>query len=139
MPTRVTSKISLDGPFFSKDPGKTFRQNIRLLTAAIAAEAEADIRQQMRVGEGQRAPMRGITPDRTAGHVVGRVTSVRGRPWAVTAVASINNSRLSPAQGIRLMAAAATVERRVHAFRRTTSRMRRAKALNQAELLKGLK
>jgi hypothetical protein len=135
----VTSTIDLSGPFFTKDPAKTFRQNIRVLMAAVAAEGEADVRAQLQSGQSSRAPLRGITPNRVSGHVHGRVRSLSGRPWAVTAVTSVNASGLSGRQAVRLMAAGSLLEGRTHAFRRTTSRLRKAKAINKVELLKGLR
>jgi hypothetical protein len=135
---RVVTTIELSGPFFRRDPRKTFRQNVREMMAAVAVEAEQDVRAKMRAGEASRRPMRGIAPNRVSRWVVGRVRSRAGRKWEVTAVVSVNNSGLTKRQGITLMAAAARVEMRTKAFRRMTARMRRARAINQAELLKGL-
>jgi hypothetical protein len=132
----IVTSIDLTGPFFVHDPAKTFRQNIRLLMDVLAAEGEADVKTQMRSGEGGRRPMRGIIPERVSGHVVGRTSSLRGRRWAVTAVVSVNNSRLSPAQGKTLMAAASVLEGRHGYFRRTAGRLRKAR--KNVELLKGI-
>ena len=105
--------------------------------AALVAEGEADVRAQMR--SGRRRPIsHGVSPDRVAEHVDGRVRSLAGSQWAVTGVISVNNSGFSQAEGIALMAAAAVVERQTHAFRRTTSRLRSARAINETELLKGI-
>ena len=134
--TRITS-IHYDGPFFTKDPRKTFRQNIRTMMRAIAEEAQQDIETQMRHNQGRRAPIAELG-DHVSSHVVGRVKSLRGKPWQVTAVISVNNSGFSTSQGIALMAAHAEVERQTHAFRRTTGRLRRSRKVNAAELLKGL-
>lgn len=136
--TKITTALDLSGPFFTKDPVKTFRQNIRVLMDEYATLGEADVKAQLRQGEATRRPMRGITPDRVSEHVVGRTKNLRGKRWAVTATVSVNNSGLARAQGITLMAAAATLERRHHTFRRTSSRLRKARKLNTAELFKGL-
>lgn len=133
----ITTTIDLSGPFFRNDPGKTFRQNVRLLMERIAEEGEADVTAQLRAGESSRAPIRRLG-DRVSDHVIGRTRSLTGKRWAVSAVVSVNNSGLSQAQGISLMAAAASVEQRTRACRRTTSRLRRARAVNRAELLKGI-
>ena len=134
---RTGSQISLSGPFFERDPRKTFRQNARVMMQRIEEEGEGDVRQQMEAGESGRAE---ISHDmgRVSQHVVGRVVSLTGKPWQVTAVISVNNSGFSPAEGIALMAAASRVESETHAFRRTTNRLRRARAVNAAELLKGI-
>jgi hypothetical protein len=137
--SKLSSQISLEGPFFRVNPGKTFRQNVRVLMDRISEEGEADVQQMLRSGEGSRAPLRDMSPNRVSGHVVGRTSNLAGKRWAVTAVVSINNRGLSRAQGIRLMAAASRLEGRLHVFRRSSARMRKARALNKAELLKGLK
>jgi hypothetical protein len=134
---KVVTTIKMTGPFFEHDPKKTFRQNVRSMMDAISVEAERDVQAQMRVGEASRAPI-SLLGDRVADHVRSRTTNLAGHRWAVTAVVSVNNRNFGPSQGIALMAAAATVERDIGAFRKMTSRMRRARAVNQAELLKGL-
>lgn len=136
--TRIVTAISLEGPFFTKDPAKTFRQNVRVLMDEIAELGEADVKAKLRQGEPARRAMRGIQPDRVSAHVIGRTQNLAGKRWAVSAVVSVNNRGFSPKQGITLMAAAASIERRSHVFRRTTARLRRANKLNRAELLKGL-
>jgi hypothetical protein len=139
MPVKTSSRIDMSGPFFTNDPRKTFRQNARVLLDRLQEEGEADVKQQMRGGEGGRAPIsQGVSPSRVSGHVVGRVVSLTGRPWQATAVVSINNYGFSKAQGIALMAAAANVERETHAFRRTTNRLRRSRKVNASELLRGI-
>lgn len=134
--TPIAQTIDLSGPFFTHDPRKTFRKNVRELMAHVAEEMEADVKAQLQQGEGSRKPLRDIRPERVSGHVRGRTVSLRGKPWAVTAVVSVNNSGFSRAQGKRLMAAAASLERRGHAFRRTASRIR--KAIKSVDLTKGL-
>lgn len=140
---RTQSMIDVSGPFFTRDPELTFRQNVRVLMAAIASEGAEDVRQQLRQGESGRAEISARTAfgsmGRVSHHIVGRVHNLRGRPWAVTAVVSVNNSRWTKQQGIALMAAASELEGRLHAFRKTTNRLRRGRAVNRAELLKGLK
>lgn len=136
--TRVTTTIDLSGPLFAKDPAKTFRQNVRDLMDAVVEQGERDVVAQLRAGEAARRPMRGISPDRVSGHVRGRTSNLAGRRWAVSGVVSVNNRGFSPKQGITLMAAAARLEQKTHAFRKTTARLRRARGVNLDELLKGL-
>lgn len=137
MARRTITTIRYDGPFFRKDPARTFRQNIRTMLDATAQEGATDVRAQLAAGNASRAPIRYIG-DHVSAHVVGRVHSLSGKPWAVTAVVSVNNSGYSKRAGIALMAAASEVEGRTGAFRRTQTRVRRAKAVNAAELLKGI-
>lgn len=140
MARRTQSIIDTSGPFFTKDPTKSFRGNIRDLMDAIAREGEGDVKVQLRQGENGRYPLGGgIRPGRVSGWIVGRTVNRIGRRWQVTAVVSVNNSGLTSEQGITLMAAASYLEGQLHVFRRTTSRLRRGRAVNQAELLKGLK
>jgi hypothetical protein len=126
----------MSGPFFTKDPKKTFRQNVRDMMDQLAAAGESDVRAQMQAGEGSRKPLRGISPDRVSGHVRGRVDSLAGKRWALNAVVSVNNSRLSRQGGISLMAAASRVESETHAFRRTAARSR--KVSKMTDLMDGL-
>ncbi len=136
--TRITTTIDTSGPFFTKDPAKTFRANIRELMDALALEGAADVIAQLLSNQSRRAPIRIVEPPRVAGHVVGRTQNLRGKRWQATAVISVLNVDLTKAEGTALMAAAAEIESRDHVFRRTTSRLRRARAINRAELLKGL-
>lgn len=137
--TRLATSIDLKGPFFQKDPRKTFRQNARVLMDALAREGQEDVRVQMRQGQAGRAPISAdVRPARVADHVVGRTTSLKGRRWALTAVVSVQNSGLSESKAIALMAAASRVEAKTHAFRRTTGRIKRSRKINTAELMKGL-
>jgi len=137
-PPMVTT-IDLTGPFFTHDPAKTFRQNVRVLMRAVAAEGESDVKAQLKAGEGSRRPIsHRVSPSRVSGHVVGRVTSLTGKPWAVSAAVSVNNSGFTKAEGTALMAAASSLEGRVHAFRKTKNRVARSRKVNEAELLKGL-
>lgn len=139
MAPRYKTSIDLSGPFFEKDPAKTFRQNVRVMLAALAEEGEEDVKGALRLGQFGRAPISaGVTPARVADHVKGRVRSLKGKPWAMNAVVSVNNSGLSQRQGKALMAAASKLEGQTHAFRRTTSRLKRSRKINERELLKGL-
>jgi hypothetical protein len=137
--SKFVTTIDTKGPFFTKDVRKTLRANIRDLMDAIAAEAEADIKAQLRSGEGSRLPLGGgIRPGRVSAHVVGRTHNLAGKPWQVTAVTSVTAQGLNARQAVKLMAAGSRLEGQGHAFRRTTGRIRRSRAVNTAELLKGL-
>lgn len=135
---RKLSGMVYSGPFFAHDPAKTFRQNARVMLKAIADEAAADIAVQFRSGSEGRAEI-AVGGGRVASEVEGYVRGVRsGRPWALTARVHIKNTGLTKARAVSLHAAGSRLEGRIHAFRKTTSAMRRAKAINRAELLKGI-
>jgi hypothetical protein len=123
--------VDLSGPFFRSDPAKTFRKNIRDFMDEIAKTGEADVVAQMRAGQGGRAEIRG--GGRVADYVRGRTSSISGKRWAVTAVVSVRPTG-DRKRAIAIMAAASEIEAREHIFRRTTSRLRKAKT----NLLKGL-
>ena len=67
---------SSSGPFFTKDPELTFRQNIRRALALAAQSMEQDVRGGY-PSSGQHG-----------GTIIGRVKSLEGKPWAMTAVVS---------------------------------------------------
>src|SRR5262245_16612573 len=137
MPRALITTIDKTGPFFSKDPRKTFLANARDFLDEVADEGAADVIAQMLVGQAGRRPIRQLG-DHVSEHVVGRTQSLRGRRWQYTAVVSVNNTGLTKAEGISLMAAASEVERQTGAFKRTSSRLRRVAKMNTSELLKGL-
>lgn len=136
--TRIATAIDTSGPFFARDPVRTFDRNARDFMEHVRDVGEQDVKEQLRQGEGRRAPLRGISPDRVSGHVVGRVAALSGKGWSRTAVVSVNGRGLSPRQAVGLMAAAAGIERRERIFRRTTSRVRRAARGAASDLLRGI-
>lgn len=137
---RVSSQIDISGPFFTYDPKKRFRQNIRALASQVADVGAEDVRQQFRAGEPGRALVSsGVQPARVSGHVVGRTQNWSGRRWAVTAAISVTAHGLPARQAVALMAAASNLEGRLHAVRKTATRIRRSKRVNTAELLKGIR
>ena len=126
----VTSRITFSGPFFTKDPRKTVRGNIRDMLDDLAAEMEQDVKGQIKGHAGQMPRYSGWTHD----HVRGRTESLSGKRWALSAVVSADSSGMDRSTAIRTKAAAATIERRWHPFRRTATAVRRIKA----DLAKGL-
>jgi hypothetical protein len=123
----VTS-IDLTGPFFEKDPALTLRQNIRAMLAAMAAEGEADVRAQ--------AEPKSLTGAFAAG-VKGRVDSLTGKPWHLTAIVSQTHVYRWPKGGPKGYRGGKH-EKRHGFFKRTGQRLRRSRAVNTAELVKGL-
>lgn len=134
---RTVTTIDIKGPFFTRNVALTIQENIRVMMAAMAAEGEADVGAQLSAGESGRAPIY-LLRNRVSEHVVGRVKALGGKRWTYHAVISVNNHGLSAKEGIALMAAASETEGKTHAFRRTGTRLRNARAVNLAELTKGL-
>jgi len=145
---RPTLAIELSGPFFERQPGKTFRQNIRGYMARVAEVAAADI--QARLGAG------GPEGASTRPHVVGRTRSLTGRQWACTARVSVSTAGLTRPEAIRRMAIAAGrhtpvsrtgrnlgttrgAEGRTHAFRDAKKAITDAAQANVGLLLEGLR
>lgn len=134
----VVTTIDMSGPFFKSDPRKTFRQNVRVMMDAVAAEGEKDVKAQLEAGNAARAPIRRLGTAHTSDHVVGRTKSLTGQRWAVTAVVSAHRPGLTRVQSISLRAAASSVESRLHPFRKTKNRIGRSRKTNMSELLKGI-
>jgi hypothetical protein len=130
----------MSGPFFRKDPAKTFRQNVRAMMDAVAAEGEKDVKAQLAAGEGGRAPVTGWgTNTRTRMHVAGRTKSLAGKRWAVTAVVELRMPGSPPRpRAISLRAAMAEIETASHPFRKTKNRIGRTRKTNMSELLKDI-
>lgn len=76
--------VDLTGPFFTKDPRKTFRQNARVMLQAIAEEGEAAVKARAPYYTGRSGDPNAHIRD----FIRGRVVSLRGKPWALTAVVS---------------------------------------------------
>ena len=130
---RKVAGIDMSGPFFTADPAKTFRRNIRDFMDEVVALGEADVEARLRSGEGSRASISGGN-GRVSAYVVGRTRSLRGKRWAVTGVVSVNPQGKARRHAIAIMAAASEVEAQTGAFKKVTASLRRAKT----NLLKGL-
>jgi hypothetical protein len=130
------TSITKDGPFFHGDPAKTFRDNAHDLMLAVAREGAVDVRGQMRATEAGRRPIAQIG-DRVADHVEGELRKApSGSKYS--AVVFVRNRGFTKNEAISLMAAASQVESQIHAFRKTSGRISRAKGVNMDELLKGI-
>lgn len=127
-------RVDFSGPFFIRDPKLTVRANIRDMLDRLVEEMERDVKAQMDSKSSSMKSWTGWSRD----HVRGRTHSLAGRRWGLNAVVSMDTSGMSAADAIRTQAAAATIERRWHPFRRTTSAARRARAVMAANLVAGL-
>lgn len=130
----VTTK--LEGPFFRRDPVKTYRQNVRDFMDQVAKLGEDEVKAAMRSGESRRRPVSsGVQPARVSAHVRGRTTSLAGKRWQVSATVSVSGRTVAGRkQSVALKAAAAEIEKREKAFARASSRINRVRV----DLAKGL-
>lgn len=128
------AKVTLDGPFFRRDPAKTLWENVRDLMDKLAEYGEQEVRQQIEAREGSMPYWTGWTRDR----VSGRTRSHSGNRWAVTAVVTASTNGLDKNAAIRTKAAASTIEARWHPFRKTAGLMRKARPLFQHNLTRNM-
>jgi hypothetical protein len=128
---RIVTTIVKTGPFFAHDPALTLRQNADRMMEAIAREGEADVRAQ--VAAGVRTPSEHFLPG-----VVGRTHRLDGTPFKIPG-AVVSQTHVYPwrSAGSRKYRGG-KLEARIHAFRRTRSRVSAVRRLNTAELLKGI-
>jgi hypothetical protein len=76
----------LDGPFFTRDPEKTYRQNIRTLMDRMADLGEAEVRARLAPGPSAASAGR---------YIRGRTRSIKtGERWATYMVVSASNPAL---------------------------------------------
>lgn len=123
-----------EGPFFTKDPGKTLRGNVRTLMDKLAEAMEADVRGEVAA---HASSMPGYSGWSWA-HTIGRTESYAGKRWGTWAVVSANTRGMTAADAIRTKAAAVTIERRWHPFRKAKSNVYRLRPLLTADLTEGL-
>lgn len=132
--TILTTDVELSGPFFRRDPGKTIRANVRDLMGELADSMDEDVSSGIAAAAGSMANYTGWS----LGHTVGRAHSNSGKRWGTWARVSAYTDGMSRADAIRTKAAAASIERRWHPYRKAKSNVYRARALLTADLTKGL-
>ncbi len=116
--------VTLEGPFFSRDPGKTLYQNIGNMLDKLAAEMQGEVRAGVESGD-DFAPFK-------SSDVIGYTTSVKtGKHWSTWAAVGVVGS-----DSVR--AAAAAYEGQFHPFRKVKSDVYRARAILSADLAKNL-
>ena len=119
--TRITGKVELVGPFFSKRSAEILRRNVTEYMEEVAVEIGKSAAAHIARGEGGREPIRAIGKNARVSHFVrGRITSIRpaGRRWRLNFVVSPDATGLSARQAIALYAAASRIEGKTHVFRR---------------------
>lgn len=118
--------IDLSGPLFAREPGQTIHHNIRRMLEGIAEEGEETVKAAYPVVTGRgRAGVRG------------RVESLTGKQWALTAVISQTFVYPWPGGGPKQYRGGKT-ERRHGMFRRTAQALRASREVLGANLTEGL-
>lgn len=131
----VTAKVTLEGPFFRVDPGKTFYANLRDMLDGIAAEMEELTRSEIESHAGEMPFWTGWSRDHTLGYTTSAET---GKRWATFAAVGAVTAGMDAKDARRTKAAAATIERRFHPYRHTKDAVYRTRALITADLAKGM-
>lgn len=131
----LTSKIELSGSFFTHDPVKSYRANIRDMLEALSVELEGQVKGEIEAHQGEMPRWSGWSRDHTKGYVIGAVS---GRRWQYWAAAAAYTAGMDTKDARRTKAAAATIEKRWHPYRRVKAGVYRARALISADLAKGL-
>lgn len=136
--------VTLEGPFFTKDPGKTLRGNVRDLMDALAESGEHDVEGVVDAH---------ITPH--PWYERGRTESLAGKQWDDWARISPDTRGMSAAEAVRTMAILAGrhngtgtdgrdrgttkgVEPQWHPYGNARRNIFRARALLTADLTRGL-
>ena len=131
----VTSKVQLEGDFFKRDPGKTFRANVRDMLDELASWMEAEVRSDIASHAGSMPGYTGWSH----GHTIGYTTSAKtGKRWGTWAAVGAVTAGMSAKDAIRTKAAAATIERRWHPYRNVKSGVYRSRPIITANLTEGL-
>ena len=121
----IGGSVELKGPFFTKDPRKTFRANAREAMLKIVEAGETDIKSKSPVLTGA-----------FQGGVVARNRSLGGKPWALTAVVSQTHTYPWPGGGQRQYRGG-KLERKLGLFKKA-ARVMRSRRREVNNLLKGL-
>lgn len=125
--------VDLSGPFFTKDPAKTFRENVRRMLEGLAEEGANTVRAAWPKGSTPADPH----PGAGAAGTIGRIKSLSGKPWAMTAVVSATFVYPWP-HGGQKQYRGGKAEARVGMFRRTANAMRSSRTVLAANLVEGL-
>jgi hypothetical protein len=123
---RPSVTIDLSGPLFERDPKQLIRANIRRMLQGLAEQGEKAVQSLYPVHTG--AGRAGVK---------GRVASLTGKPWFLSAVVSQTHVYPWPNGGQKKYRGGKT-EAKHHMFRRTKTALGRSRAVLGANLTKGL-
>jgi hypothetical protein len=149
--------IDFSGPFFEGDPEKQFDENVDEMLQAMSAEGRADVIAQIDSHVQDMEHSTGWSVSRVASRtyfpwregkgyslVWTSTLDTQGRPQVADRASRTKNARGNLAGDFkgnvaaRTKAAMSTIEGRWHPFRVTSSRLRKSRAVNMAELTKGI-
>lgn len=133
--TTVTTKVELSGDFFRRDPGKTLRANIRDMLDAVADWMEVEVQSEIRAHAASMPFYTGWSAEHTEGYTTSPRTGKRWGLWAAVGAVTAGMDRTN---AIRTKAAAASIERRWHPYRRVKSGVYRSRPIITANLTKGI-
>jgi hypothetical protein len=133
--TQVTASFEARGPFFEKVPGQTLRQNVRDMLDRIADWMEDEVRSDIDSHAGSMPYSTGWSRDHTIGYTTSKKTGKRWGTWAAVGAVTAGMDKKT---AIRTKAAAASIERRWHPYRKVKGGLYRSKPLLTADLAKGL-
>jgi hypothetical protein len=133
MGRRIATTIKRDGPFFTHDPEKTFSGNLEVMLEAFAKEGEADVRAQVAPHSRHHVFEEGV---------VGRTHRLDGAPFrqptAVVSQQHVYDWRVHRSTPAEAQYRGGKFEAKYGVFGRTYRRVRSMRAINAAELLRGL-
>lgn len=131
-------RVEYSGPFFEKDIKRTFRQNARDFVEDIAEDGERLVRADLTPGHGR------LTGE-YADHVEGRVHSLKGKKWALTAVVTGTlHLQMTGHKGFGtfletgVKGTKQTSFRGLWVYKRVAQALNRGSKLTRADLAKGL-
>lgn len=159
--TEIRTATAFSGPFFERDPKETVRQNIRDMLVALAAEAQEDVQSRFPVKTGAgRAGVVGRVQSMTGKpwYLNAVVSEQHVYPWAghrstATAVekrgavfggrrgmqgATIRSGNRLVVNSKNAQYRIGKLERKLHLFSRTASRIRGLRSVIAADLTRGL-
>lgn len=135
LPVSVTKKVTLEGNFFKRDPGKTLSNNVTDMLDALAAWMEGEVAGDIESHAGQMPFYTGWSADHTKGYTTSGFT---GKHWSTWAAVAAYTAGMGKTDAIRTKASAATIERRFHPYRRVKAGIYRSKPVVAAALAKGI-
>src|SRR3972149_11965693 len=88
MTISIATKATLEGDFFTRDPGKTFRANVRDMLDKLAEWMEAEVRSEIAGKAGSMPRYTGWSHDHTLGYTTSGKTGKRWGTWAAVGAVS---------------------------------------------------